>query len=404
MSTTPVPTPGDRSPDSPPLDASASGTPLTDARSAGAASPGSFVGSLFGMSVAKGGPGGGVASSGTPRATRASLSVDAYVAGVRACDRAILGRTISLVESSNPRHEATAQEVLRRLLPFTGHAMRVGITGVPGAGKSTFIEKLGTSLCRAGRRVAVLAVDPSSGVSGGSILGDKTRMATLSAEPSAFIRPSPSGGTLGGVARKTRETMLVCEAAGFEVMLVKTVGVGQSETVVADMTDFFLAIMIAGAGDELQGIKRGLLELVDMIAVNKADGDNEPRARIAAREYANAVRLTSRSDPEWDVPVLTCSATTGAGIEEAWERIKSRIAAMRTTGRLATLRREQDLRWMRALLEDRLHRLLSESVAASAELHASESQVRAGTMPPAMAADRIVAALREELRGGHARS
>lgn len=380
--------------------APSSGVPPRDTPAAGSPVAGSFVGSLFGMSVAKGGAGDAGATSSAPRAARTALSVEAYVSGVRACDRAILGRAISLVESSNPRHEATAQEVLRQLLPFTGNAMRVGITGVPGAGKSTFIEKLGSSLCRAGKRVAVLAVDPSSGVSGGSILGDKTRMATLSAEPLAFIRPSPSGGTLGGVARKTRETMLVCEAAGFDVVLVETVGVGQSETVVADMTDFFLAIMIAGAGDELQGIKRGLLELVDMIAVNKADGDNEPKAHIAAREYANAVRLTSRSDPEWDVPVTTCSAKSGAGIIQTWEKVQDRILALRSSGRLHALRREQDLRWMRSLLEERLHRLLAESAAASAALHECESQVRAGTMPPAMAAERVVAALRHELHDG----
>ena len=246
---------------------------------------------------------------------RRELPVDEYVTGVRGGDRAVLGRAITLIESRHEQHQDLAEQLLTRLMPDTGRAIRVGITGVPGVGKSTFIDALGTSLTAAGRRVAVLAVDPSSGVSGGSILGDKTRMPRLGVDDHAFIRPSPSAGTLGGVAAKTRETMLICEAAGFDVVLVETIGVGQSETVVSDMTDFFLALMLAGAGDELQGIKRGLLELVDMIVINKADGDNQVRAEQAAREYRNVMHYARPSDGDWTPPVLTCSALSGTGVD-----------------------------------------------------------------------------------------
>jgi LAO/AO transport system kinase len=226
-----------------------------------------------------------------PLPRRRTLSLDDYVSGVLAGDRAVLGRAISLVESNARAHHDLAQDVLIRLLPHTGKAHRVGVTGVPGVGKSTFIEALGTNLTQAGHRVAVLAVDPTSERTKGSILGDKTRMVTLSQNPSAFIRPSPSSGSLGGVGRKTRETMLLCEAAGFDIVLVETVGVGQSETMVADMVDFFLVLMLPGAGDELQGIKRGILELADMIAVNKADGSGDKAAERARREYATALEL-----------------------------------------------------------------------------------------------------------------
>src|SRR3954449_3040485 len=224
-----------------------------------------------------------------PAPRRRELTLDEYFAGVRAGDVAVLARALTLVESSSPRHQPLAEGLLTRLLPHTGAAVRVGITGVPGVGKSTFIDALGLHLVRQGLRVAVLAVDPSSSLSGGSILGDKTRMVRLATEPAAYIRPSPSAGTLGGVARKTRESILVCEAAGYNVVLIETVGAGQSETVVADMTDCFLALMLPGAGDELQGIKRGLLELVDVIAVNKADGATRPAAELAAQQYRTAL-------------------------------------------------------------------------------------------------------------------
>ncbi|MFP2927082.1 methylmalonyl Co-A mutase-associated GTPase MeaB, partial [Pyxidicoccus sp. 3LG] len=228
------------------------------------------------------------------------LPADTYVEGVRAGDRAVLARAITLVESEHPRHAALAQDVLTRLLPHTGNSQRVGISGVPGVGKSTFIDALGMHLVGRGHQVAVLAIDPSSSISGGSILGDKTRMARLSREPSAYIRPSPSSGTLGGVARKTRETLLLCEAAGFDVVLVETVGVGQSETVVSELVDFYLVLMLAGAGDELQGIKRGILEVADMVAINKADGDNAPPRRAGPRRAtAPPSHLMRRARSRW---------------------------------------------------------------------------------------------------------
>jgi LAO/AO transport system kinase len=230
------------------------------------------------------------------------------IKGVRKRDRRLLSKTITLIESSRPDHQQRARKIVDELLPHTGKAVRLGITGVPGVGKSTFIESLGISLVEAGHRVAVLAVDPSSSRSGGSVMADKTRMEKLSVEKKAFIRPSPSGGTLGGVARKTRETMLVCEAAGFDVIIVETVGVGQSETTVASMVDFFLVLMLAGAGDELQGIKRGVLELADALAINKADGDNIVNAKKAAKIYASALQMLHPPSPNWKPPVMTCSA------------------------------------------------------------------------------------------------
>ncbi|MCA9249418.1 MAG: methylmalonyl Co-A mutase-associated GTPase MeaB, partial [Planctomycetales bacterium] len=243
-----------------------------------------------------------------PIPRRRELSLDEYASGVRRGNVAVLARALTLVESRSPRHTLLAEQLLTTLMPHTGNSIRVGITGTPGAGKSTFIESLGVQLTAAGHRVAVLAVDPSSGVTGGSILGDKTRMGELSASPAAYIRPAPSAGTLGGVARKTRESLLVCEAAGFDVVLVETVGVGQSETMVADMTDCFLALMLPTAGDELQAIKRGLLELVDVIAVNKADGPMETAADVAARQYRSAVESVSGRKGHDAPAVLTCSA------------------------------------------------------------------------------------------------
>lgn len=245
----------------------------------------------------------------TPR--RRSLSVDEYVEGILAGDRPILARAITLIESLHPAHEQLGQEVLTRVLPHTGRAHRLGISGVPGAGKSTFIESFGSYLTGRGKKVAVLAIDPSSARTGGSILGDKTRMQRLSADPHAFIRPSPSAGSLGGVARRTREASLLCEAAGFDVILIETVGVGQSEITVADMVDFFLVLMIPGAGDELQGIKKGILEIADLIAVNKADGEGLQPARRAARQYEAALETVRPGTPGWKTPVLTCSGLEG---------------------------------------------------------------------------------------------
>jgi LAO/AO transport system kinase len=327
----------------------------------------------------------------TPGPRRRELTADEYVAGVRAGEVAILARALTLMESSSPRHQPLAEDLLTRLLPHTGRSVRVGITGVPGVGKSTFIEALGQHLVRRGLRVAVLAVDPSSGVSGGSILGDKTRMPRLSAEPAAYIRPSPSAGTLGGVARKTRESMLVCEAAGYQVVLIETVGVGQSETVVADMTDCFLALMLPGAGDELQGIKRGLLELVDVIAVNKADGPTQSAADLAAQQYRQALQsLSSRAD---DAPaVLTCSALHHDGVGAIWDAVERRHARLAASGELAERRRRQNLRWLWALVEDQLRQAVHTHPVVRGIRDDLEREVLAGTTPAAAAARRILEA------------
>lgn len=322
---------------------------------------------------------------------RQDLSVDEYFAGVRAGDVPVLARALTLMESNNPQHELQAEELLTRLLPHTGGSVRVGITGAVGAGKSTFIESLGLHLVRAGKRVAVLAVDPSSGITGGSILGDKTRMSGLAVEPAAYIRPSPSAGTLGGVARKTRENMLVCEAAGYDVVLIETVGVGQSETMVADMTDCFLAIMLPGAGDELQGIKRGLLELVDVIAVNKADGATREAAELAARQYVVALKsLVGRAD---EAPaVLTCSALEHQGVEKVWQAVQERHARLKAGGALNDRRQKQNLRWLWSTVEDRLRQAVGVSSAVQSIRQELEREVLAGTLAPNAAARRILEA------------
>ncbi len=318
-----------------------------------------------------------------------TLPADTYVEGVRAGDRTVLARAITLVESEHPRHAALAQEVLTRLLPHTGKSQRVGISGVPGAGKSTFIDALGMHLVGRGHQVAVLAIDPSSSISGGSILGDKTRMARLSREPAAYIRPSPSSGTLGGVARKTRETLLLCEAAGFDVVLVETVGVGQSETVVADLVDFYLVLMLAGAGDELQGIKRGILEVADMVAINKADGDNAPRAQRARAEYRAALHLMR---PGSEPVVTTCSALEGTGIDELWQSVVSRLAQRAASGELGRRRQEQQVGWMWAMVQDGLRAALRAHPEVAALVPSLEGDVREGRATPTSAALRVLGA------------
>lgn len=280
--------------------------------------------------------------------------LQAYIHGVRQRDKRILAKTITLVESSLPDHQELSRRIVDQLLPDTGEAIRLGITGLPGAGKSTFIESFGVYLVEKGNRVAVLAVDPSSRRSGGSILADKTRMEKLSVMDQAFIRPSPSGGTLGGVARKTREAMLVCEAAGFDVIIVETVGVGQSETAVSGMVDFFLVLMIAGAGDELQGIKKGVLELADAVAINKADGDNIERANRTRRDFESALHLLSPLSPTWSPPVLTCSALGMTGIEDIWKTICRHRTEMTETGEIQSKRKAQALDWMWSLVEEGL--------------------------------------------------
>jgi len=322
---------------------------------------------------------------------RRRLTLDDYSAGVLARDVAVLPRALTLIESSNPRHQLLAEALLMRLLPETGNALRVGITGAPGAGKSTLIEAAGMHLVRQGQRVAVLAVDPSSGVSGGSILGDKTRMTKLSAEANAFIRPSPSAGTLGGVARKTRESMLVCEAAGFDVVLIETVGVGQSETMVADMTDCFLALMLPGAGDELQAIKRGLLELVDVIAVNKADGQTRQAALVAAQQLSHVLESLAARTSETPT-VLTCSALHNEGVAQVWDAITQRHARIQQSGELEQRRRRQSVRWLWNLVDDRLQRALRNHPIVAAMRDELERDVLDGTLTPESAARQILEA------------
>ena len=317
-------------------------------------------------------------------------TVDELVDGVLARDRATLGRALALVESTHADHRGRATDLLAALLPHAGGAHRIGITGVPGVGKSMFIEALGTQLTAAGRRVAVQAVDPTSTITGGSILGDKTRMQRLANDPDAFVRPSPSAGTLGGVTRTTRETLLVLEAAGFDVVLVETVGVGQSETLVARMVDFFLALMLPGAGDELQGIKKGLLELADMIAVNKADGDNARAARTAARDYSAALRLTQPASASWTPQVVTCSGLTGEGLPELWARIEEHREALTASGEWDERRRGQQLAWMWAMVEDRLLAALHADSAVLDVLADAERRVLDGVETPSAAADRIL--------------
>ena len=320
-----------------------------------------------------------------------SGNISSMASAIRSGDRATLARAITLVESKRVDHQATAHRLVQELLRDTGKAVRLGITGAPGAGKSTAIDALGTHLTGAGHKVAVLAVDPSSTRTGGSILGDKTRMARLGHDPNAFIRPSPSSGTLGGVAAKTRETMLICEAAGFDVIVVETVGIGQSETAVSDMTDFFLALMIPGAGDELQGIKKGVVELADMIAVNKADGDNIARAKLAAADYRAALNILAPRSQNWSPPVVTFSALTGHGVPELWKQVEAHRTAMTKSGELATRRREQQVKWMWSMLEERLTARLRSDPAVRTKLKAAEAAVAGGKLAPTLAVEQIAA-------------
>ena len=322
----------------------------------------------------------------------APLTVEAYVSGVVSGDRAKLARAITLIESRNPTHQSLAQEMLVKLLPKTGNSLRIGVSGLPGAGKSTFIDAIGTMLSVVGHKVAVLAVDPTSSRTGGSILGDKTRMARLSVDPSAFIRPSPTGGTLGGVARATREAMLVCEAAGFDIILVETVGVGQSEITVSEMVDFFLVLMIAGGGDELQGIKKGVLEIADMIAVTKADGDNTKRAAVTTSDYQHALRIITPTNPDWMPPVVTISAQGNLGLDVLWDKINHFRSAMQDNGAWDAKRRKQQIRWMWTMVDDRLMTKVKTDPKVKTLIQDLEKEVGGGKLTPTLAVDKILAA------------
>lgn len=309
---------------------------------------------------------------------------------VRSGDRMWLARAITLIESRKAEHRALASELLTMLMPATGNADRIGLTGVPGVGKSTFIDQFGTNLTAQGHRVAVLAIDPSSSRTGGAILGDKTRMQRLAVDPNAFIRPSPAGASLGGVTRSTRETMLLCEAAGYDVIIVETVGVGQSETTVHEMVDIFVVLMLAGAGDELQGIKKGVLELADIIAVNKADGDNVKKAKLAASDYRRAIRLMTPESRNWTPPVLTCSAAENTGLDELWADILKHREIKILSGEREERRHEQQIRWMWSMIADRLLDQFRESPAVRAQLDDVTAAVKHGTLPAAVAAESLL--------------
>lgn len=324
-----------------------------------------------------------------------AIDIDTYVKGVREGKRALVARAITLVESTRPDHRALAQELLTRLLPYSGRARRIGISGVPGVGKSTFIDAFGSMLTGLGHRVAVLAVDPSSTRTGGSILGDKTRMERLAVDPAAFIRPSPTAGTLGGVAKATRESIVVMEAADYDVVLVETVGVGQSETTVANMVDSFLLLTLARTGDQLQGIKKGVLELADVVAVNKADGPHATEARAAARELAGALRLMHGREAVWTPPVLSCSARESTGLDEVWERLENHRSLLDAAGRLDARRREQQVDWAWTMVrEELLGRLHSHPTVRSLTPEV-ERLVRNGELTATLAAERILGAFGE---------
>ena len=327
-----------------------------------------------------------------PVIKRRKLTVEDYVAGVLGGDRMILSRAITLVESNAAAHFEVAQQVIQKLLPYTGKSTRVGITGFPGAGKSTFIEAMGTYLCQSGHRVAVLAVDPSSTVTKGSILGDKTRMEQLSREKNAFIRPSPSGGTLGGLTRKSRETLLLCEAAGYDTILVETVGVGQSETTVRSMVDFFLLVVITGAGDELQGMKKGVMELADAIVVNKADGDNRRRALVTRAEYERILYFIRQATDQWETKAFACSAMTGDGIKELWNDVIMKFMTQgEANGVLGERRKQQTLSWVYAMVEEHLHNLFYRAPEIVSCRKKLEDDVIGGRLSATMAVQRYIA-------------
>jgi LAO/AO transport system kinase len=328
---------------------------------------------------------------------RKSLTPDEYVEGVLKGDRVILARAITLIESQSLAHYEISQEVLNKLLPHTGKSLRIGITGVPGAGKSTLIEALGLYLISQGHKVAVLAVDPSSSVTGGSVLGDKTRMEELSRQQNAFIRPTPSGCELGGVAFKSREAILVCEAAGYDVILIETVGVGQSEIAVRSMVDFFLLVMIAGAGDELQGIKKGVIEIADALVVNKADGDNIQKAKLAQAEYAHALRYLTPTTRGWRPKAYTCSAYTKEGIPELWNVIKDFEKITKDNGFFYERRKQQNIDWVFSMIEAKLKKLFYNNPAVLVHLDEIRNAVLNNQLLPTTAADKLIQFFKESI-------
>jgi LAO/AO transport system kinase len=326
------------------------------------------------------------------------LSIEEAERGLAAGDRGVLARAITLIESLREDDRLRAEELVSRVLPHTGRAVRVGLSGVPGVGKSTFIEALGMHLVESGKSVAVLAIDPSSAATGGSILGDKTRMPRLAAEPRAFIRPSPAGGELGGVARRTREAMLLCEAFGFDVVLVETVGVGQSEAVVAEMVDCFALLALPGAGDELQGLKRGVMELVDVVAVNKADGDNLIRAKRAVRDIKAALQYQRRRRHAWEPRVLPVSALTGSGVADLWATVEEHRAAIAASGELESIRRSQTKRWLWSLVKEGVMAAFRETPEVAARLSQIEAAVEAGALTAPRGARELLEAFRTRLK------
>ena len=323
------------------------------------------------------------------RHKKVELTVDDYVKGILNGDRTILSRAITMIESENPTHIAMAQDIIERCLPHSGNSLRIGITGVPGVGKSTFIESFGGMLTAQGQKLAVLAIDPSSERTKGSILGDKTRMETLSVDPNAFIRPSPSGSALGGVARKTRESIILCEAAGFDTIIVETVGVGQSETVVKSMVDFFLLLMLAGAGDELQGIKRGIMEMADALVINKADGDNLPKAKGAASQYRAALKLFPKSDNGWDVPVEVCSARECFALDKVWQIIQDFVTLTKGNGSFDRTRNEQLINIFYHWIEYTLHNRFYNNEATQAKIDELIPRIQSKQISPYMAAAKL---------------
>ncbi len=338
--------------------------------------------------------------SAAPAKARTALTAEDYAQGILAGDRVMLSRAITVIESNAPKHFELGQEIIQKILPHSGKAMRVGITGVPGAGKSTFIEAFGTYLCGEGLKVAVLAVDPSSSLSKGSILGDKTRMENLAREKNAFIRPSPSGGSLGGVTRKSRETMLLCEAAGYDAVLVETVGVGQSETMVRSMVDYFLVVVITGAGDDLQGIKKGIIELADSILVNKADGDNKMKAMMARADYDHILHYLRPATEGWKTKAYTCSSITGEGIADMWGVIKDFRDNVIASGVFSKRRKEQTIEWVRAMTAEYLQNKIAQNAELTKCREDIERKVIEGAITPTVAAKAVIGSMERLLFTG----